>query len=579
MAQPPLEIPELVGRFGPHPHRTPPGGWAAARGDEHLVETHCCFRGQQRGIKLKVRGNKVVGFEPWDDFPFNRGKLCPKGVKRYMQDEHPDRLRSPLARVPGVGFAPMGWAEALDRTAAEIRRIQDAYGPDAVAILSGASLTNEKAYLMGKFARVAVRTANIDYNGRLCMVSAATASKKVFGIDRSANPWTDIPLAQAILVAGSNTAECSPITIDYFWRARENGAKIIVLDPRMTPLARTADLFIPVRPGGDIGVFNGMLHVMIERGWVDRHFIATHTTGWDDVAAAVREYTPEFAAKIAGVPARLIVQAAEIWGPAATSFLLHARGIEHHSKGVENCLAAINLVVATGRVGRPGCGYAMITGQGNGQGGREQGQKCDQLPGSRDIENPEHRNQIASVWGVPEASIPRKGLSTVPLLEAIHAGKIKGLFSICFNPMVSLPDVNFVAEALGKLEFFAVCDFFLSETARYADIVLAGSLMEEDEGTTTNVEGRVIHRRKAVDPPDGARADWRIICDLAARLGQAERFAYNGPRDIGIVRAERGPSGLRPALRPAVAPVAGRAPGLRGVRPARVTGHGTGDRR
>ena len=202
----------------------------------------------------------------------------------------------------------------------------------------------------------------------------------------------------------------------------------------------------------------------------------------------------------------MIVRAAEMWGPAETSFLLHARGIEHHSKGVENCMAAINLVVATGRIGREGCGYAMITGQGNGQGAREQGQKCDQLPGARDLENPAHREYIAGVWGVEESTIPHTGLSAVPLLEAIHDGRIKGLLLLCFNPAVSLPDGDFIREALGRLEFFTVIDFFMSETARYADLVLPGSLMEEDEGTTTNVEGRVIHHRQVVQPPAGARA-------------------------------------------------------------------------
>jgi assimilatory nitrate reductase catalytic subunit len=532
MAKIPLDIPELVAQFGPHASRTPADGWSTIGEPDRLVKTHCCFCGQQCGIQLKVKDNKVVGFEPWEEFPFNQGKLCPKGVKRYMQNEHPDRLTSPLQRVEGRGFRPISWEAALDRTAREIRRIQQQYGPDSFAILTGASLTNEKAYLMGKFARVAVRTANIDYNGRLCMVSAGAASKKIFGIDRAANPWSDLLKAKAILVAGANIAECAPITTDYLWNARERGARIIVLDPRMTPIARTCDLFIPVRPGGDIGVFNGMLHVMIQRGWINREFIATHTTGWEKVEETVRKYTPDYAAKIAGVPPEMIVKAAEIWGPAETSFLLHARGIEHHTKGVDNCMAAINLVVATGRIGREGCGYAMITGQGNGQGAREQGQKCDQLPGSRDIENPEHRRYIAQVWGVPEDSIPHQGLSAVPLLEAIHAGKIKGLLLICFNPMVSLPDRNFIGQALEKLEYFANIDFFLSETGRYADVILPGSLMEEDEGTTTSVEGRVIHHQKAVDPPPGAREDWRIISDLAARLGVADKFPYTSPRDI-----------------------------------------------
>lgn len=282
-----IDIPTLVNEFGPHVHRVPPGGWSHT-GQDEAGKTHCCFCGQQFGIQLRVRDNKVVGFEPWEEFPFNKGKLCPKGVKRYMQDEHPDRLQAPMMRVNGKGFEPTTWDIALDRVAGEIRRIQQAYGNDAFAVLTGASLTNEKAYLMGKFARVAVRTANIDYNGRLCMVSAGVASKKVFGIDRSANPWSDIPKAKVILLAGSNVAECSPITTDYIWQMRENGGKLIVLDPRMTPIARNADLFIPVRSGGDIGVFNGMLHVMIERGWIDYDFIAKHTTGWEQVAETVK---------------------------------------------------------------------------------------------------------------------------------------------------------------------------------------------------------------------------------------------------------------------------------------------------
>jgi len=297
MAKLPASIPDLVRQFGPHLNRVPADGWATRGEPDRVVPTHCCFCGQQCGIQLKVTNEKIVGFEPWEAFPFNRGKLCPKGVKRYMQDEHPDRLLTPLARDDAQGFLPIDWTAALDRTAREIQRIQSVHGRDAFAVLTGASLTNEKAYLMGKFARVALRTANIDYNGRLCMVSAGAASKKILGIDRAANPWSDLPKAKVILVAGANIAECAPITTDYLWQARENGARLIVLDPRMTPIARTADLFIPVRSGGDIGVFNGMLHVMLARGWIDRAFIAAHTTGWDAVEAVIERYTPDYAAK------------------------------------------------------------------------------------------------------------------------------------------------------------------------------------------------------------------------------------------------------------------------------------------
>ncbi len=531
MAETPQSIEEMKQQFGPHPHYTPPGGWSYQGEPDRLVPTHCCFCGQQCGIILKVKDNKVVGFEPREDFPFNHGKLCPKGIKRYMQNEHPDRLHYPLRRT-GDGFVRIGWEEALATTALEMQRIQRQYGKDAFAVLSGSSLTTEKTYLVGKFARVALQTANVDYNGRLCMASASAASKKAFGIDRAANSWEDIPLAEVILAAGANIAECAPITTDYIWRARDRGAKLIMIDPRVTPLARTAELHIPVRPGGDLALMNGILHVVIERGWVDERFIDNYTTGFDDVRESVRKYSPEHAGKLAGVDPGLIVRAAEMWGPARTSFLLHSRGIEHHTKGVDNVLSCINLVLATGRIGRPGCGYATITGQGNGQGGREHGQKADQLPGFRDIENPEHRRYIADVWGIPEPDLPHKGHSAEELMQMMRAGEIKGLLSLCFNPLVSLPDANFTREALSRLEHYSVIEFFLSETARHADIVFPGSLHEEDQGVVTSAEGRVLRINQAVEPPGEARQDWRIICDLARELGKGNHFAYQSVEDV-----------------------------------------------
>jgi assimilatory nitrate reductase catalytic subunit len=212
--------------------------------------------------------------------------------------------------------------------------------------------------------------------------------------------------------------------------------------------------------------------------------------------------------------------------------LLHARGIEHHTKGVDNCLSCINLCLATGKIGKPGSGYAMITGQGNGQGGREHGQRCNQLPSGRDIQNPEHRRVVAERWGVPEPEIPGLGLASTEMMEAIHKGEIKGLLLICFNPLVSLPDAEYTRTALEKLEFFGVIDIFMSETAHHADVVLPGSLQEEDEGTVTTAEGRVIHIAQAVTPPGGAREDWKIICDIARRFAPWEKFPYQCPEDI-----------------------------------------------
>ncbi len=516
--------------YGPTLNYIPTGGWNNGEPDK-LVKTHCCFCGVQCGIQLKVKDNKVIGFEPWEEFPVNQGKLCPKGVKRYMQNDHPDRLLSPLIRSD-AGFREASWDEALDKTVAAIRAIQEKHGKDSFAFLGGASMTNEKAYLNGKFARLALQTANIDYNGRLCMVSAGAANRMAFGVDRAANPWSDIPLAKSIILTGTNLAECFPILTDYVWRARDNGAKIIVIDPRITPIARTADLFLPVRPGRDSALANGILHVMIERGWIDEKFIADHTLDFDKVRDLVKKYTPEVTEKIAGVPAANIIKAAEIWGPAESSMLLHARGIEHHTKGVENVLTYINLVLATGRIGKPGCGYGTITGQGNGQGGREHGQRCNQLPGGRDINKPEHREFIANFWGVPEPELPKQGLTACEIIDAIERGEIKGLISISFNPLVSIPDSARTRAALEKLEFFACIDFFLNETAHYADVVLPGSLQEEDEGTVTTGEGRCVRLRNSVSPPGNARVDWQIICDLAKRLGKEKFFNYSSPGEI-----------------------------------------------
>jgi len=521
---------KLIERYGPHLNYEPPGGWDEQR-ECSLVKTHCCFCGVQCGIQLKVHDNKVVGFEPWEEFPVNRGMLCPKGVKRYLQNEHPDRILSPLIRTRD-GFREATWDEALNVTVEAIRRIQSKYGRDAFAMLGGASMTNEKAYLIGKFARIALGTANIDYNGRLCMVSAGAANKMAFGVDRAANPWSDIPLAKAVIISGANIGECFPILTDYVWRARDNGAKIIVIDPRMTPIARTADLFLPVRPGRDSALANGILHVMIERGWIDHDFIEKHTADFDRVVETVARYTPALTESITGVPAASIIRAAEIWGPAETSMMLHARGIEHHTKGVENCLTYINLVLASGRIGKPGSGYGTITGQGNGQGGREHGQRCNQLPGARDIENPEHRRFIADFWRIPEESLPRTGLTSCEVFDAIEAGKIRGLLSISFNPLVSIPDASRTRAALEKLEFYGCIDFFMSESARHADVFLAGSLQEEDEGTVTTGEGRCVRLKQSVTPPGNARVDWKILTDLAARLGRSEHFPYAISDDI-----------------------------------------------
>lgn len=526
MARLPIPAEKIIEQYGPHLNFAPTEGFVGRDEPDRSVKTHCCFCGMQCGIQLLVKDNKVVGFEPWMEFPFNEGRLCPKGVQRYLQDNHPDRLLDPLERVEGEGFKPISWEKAMDRVVSEIKRIQSRYGNDAFSILSGVSITNEKSYLMGKFARVAVKTANLDYNGRLCMVSAGAGNKKAFGLDRSSNSYADLEHAEVIIVTGANVSETFPTLTHWIWRARDNGAKLIVIDPRIIPFARTADIHLDIKPGTDSALYGAMLKYLADHDLLDHEFIREHTSGFEAALEAVKDYTIEWAAVVTGITGDKIIAAAELWGRAKTSFLLHARGIEHHSKGVENVMGCINLVLATGRIGRPYCGYGTITGQGNGQGGREHGHKCDQLPGNRDITNPEHRQYIADVWGINESDMPGKGLTAWELIEAIHRGEVKGLLSICFNPLVSLPNNNYVREALEKLEFYVCIDFFLNETARHADIVLAGSLHEEEEGTVTTAEGRVVRIQKAVDPPGNARSDTSIILEIAHRLGAGDKFTY-----------------------------------------------------
>ena len=424
-------------------------------------------------------------------------------MKRYLQNAHPDRLLDPLERDPSQpdGFRPVSWDHALDRTVAEIRRIQAAHGNDAFAMLSGVSLDNEKSYLIGKFARLALGTANLDYNGRLCMVSAGVANKRALGIDRASNPWSDIPLAEVVFVIGANIAECAPITTSWIWRARDNGAKLIVADPRVTPTARTADLFLGLRPGYRLGAARS------DAARADRARLARprlHPRPHERLRRGGRGGPRPHAGVGRGDHRRARGRGSSrrpsgggrrppgcCCTPAASSTTPRAS---------RTCGPCINLGLATGKYGKPGSGVTTITGQGNGQGGREHGHKCDQLPGNRDITNPEHRAYIASVWGCDVDEIPGKGLTAQEIVEAIHRGEIKGLLSICFNPVVSLPDTTFTKEALDKLEFYAVIDFFLSETAFHADLVLPGSLHEEDEGTSTSVEGRVIKLNPSKTP-------------------------------------------------------------------------------
>jgi assimilatory nitrate reductase catalytic subunit len=512
----------------------PEVGWSdAATAAERLVPTHCCFCGVQCGMFLKVKDGQVVGVEA-RDYPHNLGSLCPKGIVAYQQAGHPERLRYPMIRRGGKGgrLERASWDEALGHVVRRWKELQAAHGPESIAVYSGSSMTNEKCYIAGKFGRIALGTPHVDYNGRLCMSSAGAAYAKAFGLDRAPLPMTDIPLAKCILIVGSNVAECFPILTSWIWRARDRGAKLIVVDPRETATARTADLWLPVKPGTDVALLDAMLRYIIHQGLVDERYVRARTVGWEEVRAAVEPFTPEHAERICGVPAARILAAGRLYGESAPSLVMHARGIEHSTHGVNNCLACINLALARGQVGVPGGGTMMITGQGNGQGGREMGQKATQLPGYRHIDHADDREAVARVWGVDAAEIPGPGAAATEMVGLMNAGRIKSCLVLCSNLMVSLPDNRVVARALDRLDPLVVIDFFLSETAERADVVLPGTVWCEDEGTTTNLEGRVIKINRAAEPPGEARRDWEILCDLARRLGRGKYFPYQSVREI-----------------------------------------------
>ncbi|OXM86841.1 assimilatory nitrate reductase catalytic subunit NasC [Paenibacillus rigui] len=465
--------------------------------------------------------------------PVTDGRLCVKGLNAHTHVLDDRRLKQPMVRGRDGKLLNVSWESALEQIRIQVQSLQERYGNDTIGVYGGGSLTNEESYLLGKFARIALQTKYIDYNGRFCMSAAAGASNLTFGIDRGlTNPLSEVPLAKCIILAGTNIAECQPTIMQYFRKARQEGCKIIVIDPRETATCSIADLHLKVKPGYDAALVNGMLKVILEEGYVDESFVRERTNGFDELAEHLKRISLSEVAALTGISPQSIMEAARMYGEAETGMVFTARGVEQHASGVANVRNFLNLVLLTGKIGKPGCGYGAITGQANGQGGREHGQKADQLPGYRLIENPEHRAYIAKVWGVPEDQLPMKGLSAYEMMEAIHRGEIKGLIILGSNPIVSNPNSHLVEKALKKLKFLLVIDLFESETAKLAHMLLPGSAYLEDEGTMTQLEGRVMVRRAVKPLPGKARLDWRILCDIAQVLGKGQYFEYRSAEEI-----------------------------------------------
>jgi assimilatory nitrate reductase catalytic subunit len=462
----------------------------------------------------------------------SEGRLCVKGMNAYQHALTGDRLLYPVARKNGK-MMRVSWAEAYSIIEERFAAARSQYGRDSIGVYGGGSLTNETAYLLGKFTRVALQSKHIDYNGRFCMSAAASAGNKTFGIDRGlTNALSDIEHARCIILSGTNIAECQPTLMPYFTRAKENGAYLIVIDPRETATAKLADLHLKVKPGMDAALTNGMLKAIVEAGLVDEAFVERRTRGFSDVLNHLESMDMAEIADMTGVSEDEIRAAGKAFGEAVTGMVFTARGVEQQTDGYMSVRNLLNLVLATGKIGRKGCGYGAVTGQANGQGGREHGQKADQLPGYRMIDNPEHRAYVAGVWGIEPDELPGKGVSAYEMMEKVHAGEIRTLFLMGSNPVVSNPNANFVQEAIEKLDFLIVADMFVSETGRMADLLLPVTAYLENEGTMTNLEGRVLLREAMRPAPGETRHDWQVLCDIARLLGRDRWFQYDKAEDI-----------------------------------------------
>ncbi|MDX3576770.1 molybdopterin oxidoreductase family protein [Streptomyces sp. FL07-04A] len=485
--------------------------------------THCPYCALQCGMALSPLPAGGVEVVERTAFPVNRGALCGKGRTAAAVLAPGVRLTSPLVRSGG-SLVPVSWDRALDRIAEEFGRVRTAHGADALGVFGGGGLTNEKAYALGKFARVVLGTSQIDYNGRFCMSSAAAAGMKAFGLDRGLPfPLEDVPRTGCVILVGSNLAETMPPALRFFSELRENGGTLIVVDPRRTRTAEQADLHLAPRPGTDLALALGLLHLIVAEGRVDEEYVRERTVGWEDARAAAMAHWPEYVERITGVSVPQLREAARLFCEPEAAMVLTARGPEQQSKGTDTVGAWINLCLATGRAGRPLSGYGCLTGQGNGQGGREHGQKADQLPGYRKLDDPAARRHVAEVWGVDPDSLPGPGRSAYELLDALGSD-IRSLLLMGSNPVVSAPRAAHIEERLKSLDFLAVCDVVLSETAALADVVLPVTQWAEETGTTTSLEGRVLLRRQAVTAPEGVRSDLAVLHELAARLGVEKGF-------------------------------------------------------
>jgi formate dehydrogenase alpha subunit len=490
------------------------------------VDTVCPYCGTGCYITLHIKNKEIIRVSSRAD-TWNEGLLCVKGRFGYEFVNSPDRLTKPLIRE-GSTFRETSWDEALDYVATRLREIKNSYGPDAIGGLSSAKCTNEENYIFQKFVRAAIGTNNVDHCARFCHAPTVTALSSILGSGAMTNSISEIEDAEVIFIIGSNTKESHPVVANRIIRAHRNGAKIIMADPRRVPMARFADIFLQQKPGTDVALLNGIAHVIVNEKLYDNDFIKERTHGFEEWTKSVESYTPEHAESITGVPKEKIIRAARIYGSSRKAGIFYAMGITQHTTGYDNVCAIANLALLTGNIGRPSCGINPLRGQNNVQGSSDAACLPDVYPGYQPVDRPDAREKFEKAWGVSLSA--EKGLTATEMMPAAIEGRLKALYIMGENPVISGPNTRHTVEALESVDFLVVQDIFLTETARLADVVLPSACFAEKDGTYTNTDRTVQRVRKAVEMPGEARDDWQIIAAISAMLGYPMK--YEGPEEI-----------------------------------------------
>ncbi|MBW1974194.1 MAG: formate dehydrogenase subunit alpha [Deltaproteobacteria bacterium] len=493
-----------------------------------IVQTTCPFCGTGCNMYLEVLDDEIIGVNPVRKHPVSRGRLCVLGRNAHRFVRHPERLTKPLKRVDG-NFVEISWEQAIDEIASRLSKVKENHGSDAIGVFSSAKCTNEENYLMMKFTRAVLGTNNVDHCARLCHASTVTGLAASFGAGAMTNSIPEISDTNCMLITGSNPTSQHPIIAGWMLEAKERGAKLIVIDPRRIPISLHADLCLPIRPGTNIALFNGLAHVIIKKGLVDEAFIKERTEGFEELEKKVQEYDPERVSKITGVDASLIEKAALMYAEAEKAMIFYAMGITQHSSGTDNVKAIANLAMLTGNVGRPSTGVNPLRGQNNVQGACDMGALPNVFSGYQPVSDDASRQKFENAWGVKLPSSP--GLTVVEMTDAALRGDMKAMIIMGENPAITDPDISHVSRALDALDLLVVIDIFMTETAKHADYVLPAATFAEKDGTFTNTDRRVQRVRSALKPVGESRPDWEIICALAKALGSAG-FSYESPEEV-----------------------------------------------